>query len=198
MSASGSACDRNPWRWTALGGRRTNPPVRPSFEARPPEVQRPTSAKAELRGGGAGLRPSAVFTQRRTRPGLRGARPQPATKVWDETECRNLPGPAAGHRHHCHCRWSDSGGRPASTTLKPRYACDPRAADVCDTRWAPVDRAERALVECRQRQRQRHCRAGATRERSRPPVRPKSTTPGSPSFPPVVSFGSLVTSPGCV
>ena len=59
---------------------------------------------------GAGLRPSAVFTQRRTRLGLRGARPGPATKVCaTKRTCRSLPGPAAGHRHHCRST-SDLGG----------------------------------------------------------------------------------------
>ena len=95
----------------------------------------------------------------------------------------HLPGPAAG-RHHC--RWSRSGGRPASTTLTSRYACDPKAAAACNPLCgrAPVHRAKRALAESHRLRRQRRYRAGATRGRSRPSGHPKSTTPGPPSFPP--------------
>ena len=135
-------------------------------------------------GGGVEPPPLAEFTQRRT-PRLRlfrVARHGLAAKVWDETVSRNLPEPEAGHHR---CRWSPR-GRPASTILKPRCACDPKAAAVCDPLGgrAPVHRASRALGESHRRQRPRRYRAGATRERSRPPGHPKSTMPGPPSFPP--------------
>ena len=136
-------------------------------------------------GGAMEAPPCITFSRWRTLTHalFQDTRHGPATKVWDETEFLNLPGPAAG-RHHC--RWSPSRGRPASTTLKSRYDFGPKVAAACRSLCgrAPVHRAKRAPAESHQLRRQRHYRAGATKERSRPHGHRKSTTPGPPSFPP--------------
>jgi hypothetical protein len=83
-------------------------------------------------GGAMEAPPCITFSRWRTlTPALfQDTRHGPATKVWDETEFLNLPGPAEG-RHHC--RWRQAAGQPPSTTLKSRHAvaavCYPSAAE---------------------------------------------------------------------
>jgi hypothetical protein len=144
-------CGTSPTTWRTGEGRRLRCHLQPL-----------SSAARRLRDAGGGESPPfAEFTQRRMpTPWLfRGARDGPR-QTSDETEFQNLPGPAAG-RHHC--RWSHS--RPASTTLKSRYACGAKAAAVCNHLGgrAPVRPAKPAPAESHQLQRQRYCRAGATR-----------------------------------
>jgi hypothetical protein len=141
-------------------------------------------------GGAMEAPPCITFSRwRKLTPALfQDTRHGPATKVWDETEFLNLPGPAEG-RHHC--RWRQAAGQPPSTTLKSRHAGRPKVAAVCYPLCgrARAHRAKRAPAGSHQLRRQRHYRAAARRERSRPHGHRKSTTPGPPSFPPLSASG---------
>jgi hypothetical protein len=125
--------------------------------------------------------PSITFRRTLTPAPCQNTRHGRATKVWDETEFRNLPGPAEG-RHRC--RWRRTRGQPASTTLRSRHAGRPKVATVRN----PLDglarhhRAKRALVGSHQLRRQPRYRGAARRGRSRSPGHPRSTTPGGLSF----------------
>ena len=132
--------------------------------------------------GGAMKAPPGI-TVRRTliQAPCQNTRHGPATRVWDETEFRNLPGLAEG-RHRC--RWRQAWGQPASAALKSRHAGGSKVATVRN----PLDglarhhRAKRALVGSHQLRQQHRYRGAARRGSSRPPGHPRSTTPGGLSF----------------
>ncbi len=195
MSASGSACDCNPWCWTALGGRRTNPPVRPSFEARPPEVQRPTSAKADSGRRGrpppfSRFHPAAhkSGTSRRAPSagdkGLgRNGMPKPAGAgggSWSSLSLERFGGPTRLNHLETTLCLRPEGGRWA------RYAMGASSSSRTSARRMSSTSTTAPLSSRRSEGAFSTARASEIHDAR------------IALFSAMVSFGSLVTSPGCV
>ena len=90
----------------------------------------------DMQGGTIKAPPCLTFRRTLLPAPFQDARHGPATKAWDETEFRNLPGLAEG-RHRC--RWRRTRGQPASTTLKSRHAGGPKVATVRNsTAWREI------------------------------------------------------------
>jgi hypothetical protein len=123
---------------------------------------RQTAPNHEMQGGAMKAPPGITVRRTLTQALCQNTRHGPATRVWDETEFRNLPGLAEG-RHRC--RWRQARGQPASAALKSRHAGGSKVATVRN----PLDglarhhRAKRALVGSHQLRRQHRYRGAARR-----------------------------------